>query len=611
MPRSYIIRDDKKNKINADWKEYSGGAGVGEAYVLANTDFDAIYNPITAFNFVLEVEGIYFLPIKTVRAFTKENEFEYIREGGVNDYVHMKRKPISKPFTFQIERYVGTERFLDPLANGTELILPLILYVYRHRSRQGITASAPAWPARVYTFTGCTVMSKEYGELNAEKSGIITETTTIAYRELAVLTNGIQTSSEEEEWDPNKQRDKDGPGLTTKYAAFQPDDDKSKDTYVYEWVTENGVTRQKVKDGSAYTFYKPAWDGTKEGETWAKKSTPDELDVTYDVETVDGVSTVKRKDKSDYNRAPYDIKTDKAKARYAKESPIDTNEGERVYETKEMPDGQNNVQRIDHAQVNKAAWDGAKGSKVSWATPSGPDKANTTYKVTVKDGVQTVTRIDDSPYNAGAYSYSKDKTKLKRAQEATVDKNAGAPIYKKDRKDRVTRNDDAEVNKAPYSYKKDGENVKWAAQSPNDESGITPDVKEPGLYDGVTTAPRWAAQSANDESGITAEVKEPGLYDGKTTKPKWAAQSANDENESKPEVKEPGKYDGKTTKPKWAQESENDKNGSKPEARPPYSVSTDMENAKYAKTSPMDKPLATPVTWPPTRRALMAENLKK
>ena len=31
-------------------------------------------------------------------------------------------------------------------------------------------------PFRVYTFTGCTVMEKKYGELNAEKSGLLEET---------------------------------------------------------------------------------------------------------------------------------------------------------------------------------------------------------------------------------------------------------------------------------------------------------------------------------------------------------------------------------------------------------------------------------------------------
>ena len=150
---------------------------------------DANNNPITAFNFVLEVEALYFLALKSIKAFNKENEYEYIQEGGVNDYVHLKRKPISKPATFQVERYVGTDSVMDPLALGTELILPVILYAYKQKGRQGLTESAPEFPARIYIFTGCTVISKDYGELNAEQSGLVTESTTIAYRELAVITN--------------------------------------------------------------------------------------------------------------------------------------------------------------------------------------------------------------------------------------------------------------------------------------------------------------------------------------------------------------------------------------------------------------------------------------
>ena len=127
MPRTYINVDGQGNyTFNAKASDVYGKA---EAVALGNTDWDAINNPLTAFNFVLEVELLYFLPLKSIRAFTKENEYEYIREGGVNDYVHMKRKPISKPFTFQVERYIGTERFLDPLATGTELIAPLFLYI--------------------------------------------------------------------------------------------------------------------------------------------------------------------------------------------------------------------------------------------------------------------------------------------------------------------------------------------------------------------------------------------------------------------------------------------------------------------------------------------------
>ena len=74
-------------------------------------------NPAVNFNFLLRVEGIYDLPCRSVHVFQKENEYELIQEGGLNDYVHMRRKPISKPFTFQVERYVGTD-ILDPLANG-------------------------------------------------------------------------------------------------------------------------------------------------------------------------------------------------------------------------------------------------------------------------------------------------------------------------------------------------------------------------------------------------------------------------------------------------------------------------------------------------------------
>ncbi|MCR5503805.1 MAG: hypothetical protein K6F53_12440 [Lachnospiraceae bacterium] len=133
------------------------------------------------FNFMLRVEGIFDLPCRRVHSFTKQNEFEYIQEGGLNDYVHMRRKPISQPFTFQVERYVGVD-YIDPLGPGTDLILPIVLMVWRMQMNENFT------PFRVYTFTGCTVMSKEYGELNAEQSGLLTETTTIGYREMVRIT---------------------------------------------------------------------------------------------------------------------------------------------------------------------------------------------------------------------------------------------------------------------------------------------------------------------------------------------------------------------------------------------------------------------------------------
>ncbi|MBP0981250.1 MAG: hypothetical protein J5968_03515, partial [Oscillospiraceae bacterium] len=88
-------------------------------------------NPLVNFNFMLRVEAIFDLPCKSVHAFTKEVEYEYYQEGGLNDYVHMLRKPISKPFTLEIERYVGVD-YTDPLPLGAELTLPLILFVGRN-----------------------------------------------------------------------------------------------------------------------------------------------------------------------------------------------------------------------------------------------------------------------------------------------------------------------------------------------------------------------------------------------------------------------------------------------------------------------------------------------
>ena len=159
-------------------------------------------NPATNFNFILRVEGIFDLPCKSVHVFQKENEYEYIQEGGLNDYVHMKRKPISKPFTFQVERYVGVDGLLvDYLANGTELVLPLVLLVNRYHW------NGYPYPTRTYVFTGCTVIGKEYGELNAERSGLLVETTTIAYREMVNVDVGIGTGSLIRRTMPEQERD--------------------------------------------------------------------------------------------------------------------------------------------------------------------------------------------------------------------------------------------------------------------------------------------------------------------------------------------------------------------------------------------------------------------
>lgn len=149
--------------------------------------------PAVNFHFMLRVEGLIDLPCKAVRAFQRENEYELIQEGGLNDYVHMRRKPISKPFTIQVERYIGVD-ILDPLPLGSDMVLPLVLYVNRYQIYGSF------YPVRTYLFTGCTVMSKEYGELNAEKSGLMTEVTTIAYREMICMENVADSYVKGDTW---------------------------------------------------------------------------------------------------------------------------------------------------------------------------------------------------------------------------------------------------------------------------------------------------------------------------------------------------------------------------------------------------------------------------
>jgi len=135
-------------------------------------------SPVPSFNFMLRVEGVMDLPCKSIKAFSREVEFEIIQEGGLNDYVHMRRKPISKPFYIEVERYIGID-YVDPLPLGAELMLPLVLIVSRRAGQ-----FYPMVSARTYFFTGCTVTKKTYGEMNAEQSGLFVETTTIAYREM-------------------------------------------------------------------------------------------------------------------------------------------------------------------------------------------------------------------------------------------------------------------------------------------------------------------------------------------------------------------------------------------------------------------------------------------
>lgn len=137
--------------------------------------------PAVGFAFMLRVEGVHDIACRAVRGFRQEYEYENIQEGGLNDYVHSIRKPISKPYTFTVERYVGIE-LADRLPIGTEFIAPLLLFVrgYGFSGKKGEVDPI----VRTYAFTGAKVIGKDYGDLDAENSKLVVETTTIAYQEM-------------------------------------------------------------------------------------------------------------------------------------------------------------------------------------------------------------------------------------------------------------------------------------------------------------------------------------------------------------------------------------------------------------------------------------------
>ena len=572
----------------------------------------ALRNPITAFNFVLEVEGGYFMALKSVRVFNKENEYEYIREGGVNDYVHMRRKPISKPFTFQVERYVGTERFLDPLANGTELMLPVILYVYRHKTRSAITESAPAWPARIYTFTGCVVTAKEYGELNAEKSAILTETTTIAYRELMVVTNPFEDSQELPAWKfPHDDADKISP--KGEYA-----DDKAvknnSDFYERKMITfPNGETgtvwvRKDVKDGE--TVYASPWDikeNIKDPKVKAASDRSIKNDTQYyeekEVTFPDGKKQTVRVRKNIDNNGntkeltPWNIRDN------TKEPKVKDADGRAVINDKDKYDTDDQGQRKRKDDAAKPRADEYKqGDTVKWASNVNEDSSQF-YDITIDaTGAQSTQRKADEGKSTKprADEYKQGDT-VKWANSKNDDSSEFYTVTTDEGGKQITeRNADSEMFTKPRAggYKR-GDTVKWA-NNVNDNSSdfYTISADEEGfdrtvLNDGKPKwdiqknqkdpKPDYAIPAANGDK--LPPVKEPwNIKDNKKDpKPTYAKPADNGDDIQPPKVPWDIKNNKANPKPTYAKPAENG-DGKQP-AKEPWNIKDNKENPKpsYAK----------------------------
>lgn len=146
--------------------------------------------PLLKNNFLLRVDAIYDIPCVNISGIKNTKEYQTIQSGGVNDYVYLRPKPASKQESFKVTRYIG-KGFFDPLKVGKTTSIPIVLYVSRYQNDFEL-------PKMTFTFWGCTVTAKEYGELDAQKSGLMTETTTISYQKMVVLTDS--ESQVESDW---------------------------------------------------------------------------------------------------------------------------------------------------------------------------------------------------------------------------------------------------------------------------------------------------------------------------------------------------------------------------------------------------------------------------
>ena len=179
---------------------------------------DSVKNPLPGNIFLLRVDAIYDLACTKVSGIAQEKEYENIIEGGVNDYVQLREKPSSKPNILQVERYIG-EKYLDPLPVGKQCAMPLVLYVDRYLDS---FKDSPM----IFTFSGCTVLNKKYGELNAEHSGLMTETIQIAYQQVTVEKKEVEVVTPLWKFD---QSGKKYQGTGERHAAYNKDEIRKRD----------------------------------------------------------------------------------------------------------------------------------------------------------------------------------------------------------------------------------------------------------------------------------------------------------------------------------------------------------------------------------------------
>lgn len=153
---------------------------------------DNLFNtePLVNYHFLLRVNAAMDVACKRVEAFASEAEFEYLQEGGVNEYVHMLKKPITTPKVIQIE-YYANNNLVSAFSVGERMLIPMVLYIAKQANNIDTNF------AKQYIFSGCVVKKKTSGALDAEQSGLVTDTVEIAFETVTVINNPLVEQSSE------------------------------------------------------------------------------------------------------------------------------------------------------------------------------------------------------------------------------------------------------------------------------------------------------------------------------------------------------------------------------------------------------------------------------
>ena len=133
------------------------------------------YDVYTNMNFTVRAGGGE-IPCRSVQGIQKEREQEFIREGGQNDFVYVRPKPVSRAQTLKLE-CLASKRNEDILPLGGILSEPLVV-----ETKPDVSSGKSVR----FTFSGCIVVDKKYGDLRAEKGGLLEEIISVAYQEMKV-----------------------------------------------------------------------------------------------------------------------------------------------------------------------------------------------------------------------------------------------------------------------------------------------------------------------------------------------------------------------------------------------------------------------------------------